>query len=152
MSDIINFIYLLPYYSNHMDLEKLLDGLNVCKINVPYTETQYKTGHGESIWVAVASESNFKRYNDDKHGIAFNVVALNDVIAYPDITVGTKIPCELRGKFSPVIPWSYLSKKPFNEKKLNEYLILMNDKANDKCKCGKTDGDIYLSHQHPLLD
>ena len=85
----------------------------VIKFNIPETKHSYVRGNGEGCWGYIENET-LDQYSD---GIGdFDVILLNDSCYHPDLTYGTVVVVEGRGKtFRPVVKWDWLQAASMKE-------------------------------------
>jgi hypothetical protein len=82
-------------------------------VNIPYSKTHYKNGHGETVWVDFQNDA-LEAYKNDEFGI-FEGTLLNSTHIFPDLKAGHTLKIEFRGKKKPVAVYNEISSLPINK-------------------------------------
>lgn len=77
------------------------------KVNLPFSEEDYKIGAGEGCFVIV-DDDTFKDYEANKTGGKYPGILHNNSLVYPRFVNGARVMIELRGENRPVVPYDYL--------------------------------------------
>lgn len=137
-------------------ISKLFSNYKPAQINIPFSEKEYNSGNGETVWVAISNDDHANKYHKDVSNDTIEVMLLNNSVGFPSLTQGSKISCELQGTKIPIIPWNSVKDLIFDEVTVNQKKAIMQLMGAGHTHCAKCNddctGEIYISHAEPFAD